>query len=97
MIGRDTHRHHCPICNSYLEKLNSLLGQASNLGVSVFTISGDTQERAANSRAEWNIDAEMSDFFAIFNAAGINIAKAPMSFTIAERNVTDPTSNVSCQ
>ena len=97
MIGRDTPRHHCPICKSYLEKLNSLLGQASNLGVSVFTISGDTQERAANSRAEWNIDAEMSDFFAIFNAAGINIANAPMSFTIAERNVTDPTSNVSCQ
>jgi len=48
--------HHCPICKSYLEKLNRLLDEASNLGISVFTISGDTQERAAKSRAEWNID-----------------------------------------
>jgi len=48
--------YHCPICKRYLEKLNSLLDEASNLGVSVFTISGDTQERVSKSRAEWNID-----------------------------------------
>ncbi len=45
--------YHCPICKSYLQKLNSLLDDASNLGISVFTISGDTQERALKSRAEW--------------------------------------------
>jgi len=48
--------YHCPICKTYLETLNGLLDDASNLGVSVFTISGDTQERASKSRAEWNID-----------------------------------------
>jgi len=48
--------YHCPICKSYLEKLNGLLDDASNLGVSVFTISGDTRERASKSRAEWDID-----------------------------------------
>lgn len=48
--------YHCPICKRYLEKLNSLLDDASNLGVSVFTISGDTHERASKSRSEWDID-----------------------------------------
>jgi len=48
--------YHCPICKRYLEKLNSLLDDASTLGISVFTISGDTQERALRSRAEWKID-----------------------------------------
>jgi len=47
--------YHCPICKIYLQKLNSLLDEASNVGISVFTISGDTLERASNSRAEWDV------------------------------------------
>jgi len=47
--------YHCPICKIYLQKLNSLLDEASNVGISVFTISGDTLERASNSRAECDV------------------------------------------
>lgn len=48
--------HHCPICKSYLEKLNGLLGDAGKQGVTVFVASGDTEERARQSREEWKID-----------------------------------------
>lgn len=48
--------HHCPICKSYLEKLNSLLGDASKQGITVFVASGDTEERARKSQDEWEID-----------------------------------------
>ena len=44
-----------------------------------------------------NTEGEVSDFLAIFNAAGINMANAPMFFTNADSSVTEPTSTVSCQ
>ncbi|MDQ8204734.1 redoxin domain-containing protein [Pelagicoccus sp. SDUM812003] len=48
--------HHCPICKTYLEKLNDLLGDASKQGITVFVASGDTEERARKSWDEWKID-----------------------------------------
>lgn len=48
--------YHCPICKTYLEKLNSLLGDASKQGMTVFVASGDTEERARQSQHEWKID-----------------------------------------
>ncbi len=47
---------HCPICKTYLEKLNGLLGDAEKQGITVFVASGDTEERARQSQAEWKID-----------------------------------------
>jgi peroxiredoxin len=47
--------HHCPICKTYLEKLNSLLGDAAKQGITVFVASGDTEERALRSQEEWEI------------------------------------------
>lgn len=48
--------HHCPICKTYLEKLNGLLGDASKQGITVFVASGDTEERARKSWDEWKIN-----------------------------------------
>lgn len=48
--------HHCPICKTYLEKLNSLLGDASKQGINIFVASGDTEELARQSQEEWEID-----------------------------------------
>jgi len=48
--------YHCPICKSYLEKLNGLLGDASKQGITVFVASGDTEDRARQSQDEWEID-----------------------------------------
>ena len=47
---------HCPICQTYLEKLNGLIDDASKLGIAVFVASGDTEERARKSQDEWKID-----------------------------------------
>ncbi|MGZ0655399.1 redoxin domain-containing protein [Coraliomargarita sp. W4R72] len=47
---------HCPICKSYLEKLNHLIGDATELGIAVFVASGDNEQRARKSRNEWKID-----------------------------------------
>src|SRR4051812_18348958 len=44
-----------------------------------------------------NCEGEVFDFLAIWNAAGISIANAPMFFTSADRKVTDPTSRNSCE
>jgi peroxiredoxin len=47
---------HCPICKTYLEKLNRLTDDAKQLGITVFVASGDTEERARKSQKEWKID-----------------------------------------
>jgi hypothetical protein len=43
-----------------------------------------------------NTDGEVLDFLAILSAAGINMARAPMFFTIAESNPTEEMRTVSC-
>lgn len=48
--------YHCPICKTYLEKLNGLLDDASEQGITVFVASGDTEERTRQSLDEWKID-----------------------------------------
>ena len=44
---------HCPICKSYLEELATKLHDFSEIGVNVFAVSMDDEERAGKVDAEW--------------------------------------------
>lgn len=46
---------HCPVCKMYLEKLNGLTEAAAEAGVSVVVASMDPQDRAEQTKAEWDI------------------------------------------
>lgn len=48
--------HHCPVCRTYLQELEGMLGDFTARGVEVIAISGDDSERAAASRREWGLD-----------------------------------------
>lgn len=43
---------HCPICKSYLDKLEELQGQFKETGAAVFAVSADTKEKAENQAAD---------------------------------------------
>lgn len=45
--------YHCPLCKAYLQKLNGLVGQSEQAGVSVIALSMDGAERASKSAEEW--------------------------------------------
>ena len=45
---------HCPICKRYLEELGGKLGKFTDLGVSPFAISMDSEERAMVTHEEWD-------------------------------------------
>ncbi|MGI9419736.1 MAG: peroxiredoxin-like family protein [Geminicoccaceae bacterium] len=47
--------YHCPVCKGYLQKLNALVGQCEEAGLSVVAISMDSAERAAMSAEEWEL------------------------------------------
>ena len=47
---------HCPVCENYLGKLNSMKDQISELGFSVVVASMDTKERAEQAKADWGLD-----------------------------------------
>ena len=47
---------HCPICSKYIGELNKLSADFAEIGVSILTLSGDTQERAAQARDDWGLD-----------------------------------------
>lgn len=47
---------HCPICSNYLRDLERKLEQFAKLGVSVVTISSDTEERAVQTKADWGLE-----------------------------------------
>ena len=47
---------HCPICARYLGDLDRKIGDFAARGVGVITVSGDERERAAKSKAEWEIE-----------------------------------------
>lgn len=46
---------HCPLCNKQLTELEQSLDPLANLGIGAIAISGDTQERAQQSKQEWNL------------------------------------------
>lgn len=46
---------HCPICKPYLRDLDRRVSDFASLGVDLIAISSDTQERAARSQQEWQL------------------------------------------
>ena len=46
---------HCPICSKYIGELNKLAGDFAEIGVNVFTLSGDGRERAEQAREDWGL------------------------------------------
>lgn len=46
---------HCPVCKSYLEKLQTLLSGYCDAGFSVMAISMNTKELAEKTVAEWDL------------------------------------------
>jgi peroxiredoxin len=47
---------HCPVCRKYMSELNGLADKFAARGVSVFSLSTDTQVRAAETKAKWGLD-----------------------------------------
>ena len=47
--------HHCPVCKGYLQKLNGLIGQCDDAGLSVVALSMNGAELAAKSAEEWEL------------------------------------------
>ena len=45
---------HCPICKKYLEELGGRLSDFTDIGINVFAISMDSEERAMVSHEEWD-------------------------------------------
>ncbi|MBV9511700.1 MAG: AhpC/TSA family protein [Caulobacteraceae bacterium] len=46
---------HCPVCTTYLRELDRLHAEFAPRGVEVFTLSSDTEERAAMARDRWGL------------------------------------------
>ncbi len=47
---------HCPVCKRYLQDLESKLQDIHSRGVEVIAISGDTGERAEETKREWGLE-----------------------------------------
>lgn len=47
---------HCPVCKGYLGALNGKIEDFRSRGVEVIAVSGDTRERAEQSRREWGLE-----------------------------------------
>ncbi len=48
--------YHCPVCETYLTKLNGLIGAAAEAGVVTVVASMDGEERATKTKEEWGLD-----------------------------------------
>ncbi len=48
---------HCPICNTYLNKLQDRLEAFTQAGVNVIAITTDTADRATQAKTDWGLDA----------------------------------------
>lgn len=46
---------HCPVCKSYIGKLDELVGTFADVGVDAIAVSMDTQERAEKTKADWGL------------------------------------------
>ncbi len=47
---------HCPICGVYLKELDGLVTDFADRGVDVVALSGDDEERAAQSHDRWKLE-----------------------------------------
>lgn len=47
---------HCPVCKSYLGKLNGLVDMAEAAGVTTVAVSMDSEERATQAKSDWGLD-----------------------------------------
>ena len=47
---------HCPICKPYTRDLDRKVGALAERGVSVIMVSGDSRERAEQTKADWGIE-----------------------------------------
>lgn len=47
---------HCPICSKYLGDLQRHLGELEERGTGVIAISGDSEERARQSKQDWGLE-----------------------------------------
>ncbi|NIR43991.1 MAG: redoxin domain-containing protein [Gemmatimonadetes bacterium] len=46
---------HCPICQKYLQDLDSKVGDFSSRGVDLIAVSGDDEGRARKAKGEWDL------------------------------------------
>ena len=46
---------HCPVCQMYLSKLNELTDMAEDAGVNVVAVSMDPENRATQTKSEWEL------------------------------------------
>ena len=46
---------HCPVCKMYLSKLNNLTEMAAEAGVNVVAVSMDPEDRATQTKSEWEL------------------------------------------
>lgn len=46
---------HCPVCKTYLGKLNALTDMAAETGVSVVVASMDSEDRATQAKKDWGL------------------------------------------
>ncbi|MGI9484660.1 MAG: redoxin domain-containing protein [Geminicoccaceae bacterium] len=71
--------YHCPVCKSYLQKLNGLIDRCADAGLSVVALSMDGAERASKSAKEWELSNLRVGFGLSEEAArqwGLYISKA---------------------
>ena len=47
---------HCPVCKSYLEELNTMVGDFKDKGVNIICVSSNTKELAEKTVEEWDVD-----------------------------------------
>lgn len=47
---------HCPVCKNYLRDLENNLEAFRSRGMELIAISGDTRERAEETKREWKLD-----------------------------------------
>lgn len=46
---------HCPLCRGYMRELDALTAEFGQRGTTVFALSSDTRERAAQAREQWGL------------------------------------------
>lgn len=47
--------YHCPVCHTYMRELDRLHGEFAKRGISIFTLSSDTEERARMAKEAWGL------------------------------------------
>lgn len=79
--------YHCPICKTYLGKLNALAEAFAQAGAEVVAVSMDPEDRATAARAEWGLDrlkigygmrADQARAWGLWLTAAINDRELPV-------------------